>query len=85
MLRRFSQVVEKISCDEGFFDVTKEVDYLYRTRSFDFKKPWKGYFMGFDKEHQEEAYFEPMTEIDRKLYIAAWIAKKMRDALYREL
>ena len=29
ILRRFSDVVEKASCDEAFIDVTKEVDLKY--------------------------------------------------------
>lgn len=48
IIRRYCQVVEKASCDEGFMDVTREVEYLYQTVDFDFTKPWHGaVFMGF--------------------------------------
>jgi hypothetical protein len=51
VFRKFCGLVEKMSCDEGFMDVTREVEFLYRSYKFDLKKPWHdSYFMGFTKE-----------------------------------
>ena len=47
VFRRYCHLVEKASCDEGFFDVTQEVEYLYKTRKFNFNESWHGaVFMG---------------------------------------
>ena len=73
-------MVEKASCDEGFFDVTREVEYLYHTRKFNFNESWHGaVFMG------NKATFVPETEQEKKLFVANWFCAQMRAALHAEL
>jgi len=86
--QRFSDQVEKASCDEAFLDVTAQVKMTYRinqTQDYhQYDKTWKdALFMGFDKVG--EGSFLPTTEQDKKLFIANEICYQVRKAIFDEL
>ena len=78
ILRRFSDQVEKASCDEAFIDITNHVKLEDNDDSD--QNDWHGaFFMGF--KTQGEGSFLPTMDHDRKLYIANRIAFKMRQTI----
>jgi nucleotidyltransferase/DNA polymerase involved in DNA repair len=78
ILRRFSDQVEKASCDEAFIDITNHVKLEDNDDSE--QNDWHGaFFMGF--KTQGEGSFLPTMDHDRKLYIANRIAFKMRQTI----
>lgn len=85
VFKRFSTVVEKASCDEGFLDITREVQWIYENKLIDYSKQnmwYDSHFMGF--KDRNEANFIPESEHEKKLFIASMICKQARSALERE-
>lgn len=91
IIHRYAELVEKAGTDEAFLDVTREVEWRYRTKQYEAYSPEQGwhtsFFMGFGKSEieQAEATFSPEEEADVKLFIASSIAKRLRDSIHREL
>lgn len=99
ILRRYSDLVEKASCDEAFIDVTKEINAKYEHLMSDpystdqiFPKTdqeatldhWRNaYFLGH--KGLGDGLFTPRTPWDRKLFLANDIAYRMRRAIDEEL
>ena len=85
ILRRYSDQVEKASCDEAFIDITSKVEQLFETTApptdqFDWNQ---AYFLGH--KQLNEGSFLPETTYDIKLYLANQIAYEMRSQIDREL
>ena len=92
IVRRFSSLVEKASCDEAYADVTSEVNKLFAEVADSGQyfptenniQAWNNaYFFG----HKTigEGVFVPETVYDKKLFIANEIAHRMRTAINDEL
>ena len=80
LLRRYSEIVEKASCDEAFIDVTEVVNNTYIKNNRQVDNDWKGaHFFG------KKEVFIPETDLDKKLMIANGIAYQMREAIFNEL
>ena len=81
VLQKFSDMVEKASCDEAFIDVTRQVELKYKFskepgQEISYDDEWSNsLFMGFPKG---EGRFLPESECDRKLWIATKMAHQIR-------
>ena len=78
ILKRYTPIVEKASCDEAFLDVTRQVNLkysFYKEEDYENEKWFDSYFMGCDKG---KGWFKPESELDKKLYIACEIAYLLR-------
>ena len=94
IINQHCALVEKAGCDEGFMNVTPEVDKMFkelqRESSFSAEE-WGSdtYFMGFrglkDNSEIPSGRFSPSEECDIKLLLACKIAKETRDHILREL
>ena len=84
VLQRFSDQVEKASCDEAYLDVTTQVQVRHKfTRQGAYDEQWDASrFMGFEKG---EGRFLPETEKDQRMWLANRIAAEVRKAVYDEL
>ena len=75
ILRRYSDLVEKASCDEAFIDITNQIKLTEDIDSD--QNEWHGaYFMGYKTPN--EGSFKPTSIHDRRLYLANEMAYKMR-------
>ncbi len=84
ILQRFSDNVEKASCDEAFLDVTQQVNIRFSlSRDEDFDELWhNARFMGHDLG---VGSFKPDTEEEKKLFLANEIAFQVRQQIKSEL
>ena len=84
ILQRFSDQVEKASCDEAYLDVTTQVQVRHKfTKLKSYDDRWQdARFMGFEKG---QGNFLPQTEIEQKMFLANRIADEVRRAIFDEL
>ncbi|CDW79896.1 dna polymerase eta [Stylonychia lemnae] len=89
MIRRYSPLVEKASCDEAYVDITNAVNLKFKYQKEQIfpkeytPESWRNcYFMGCPKN---EGLFTPETEYDLKLFIANDIAWQIRQTIDKEL
>jgi nucleotidyltransferase/DNA polymerase involved in DNA repair len=83
VLQRFSENVEKASCDEAYIDVTQQVNIRYTLSRESCDEKWcESKFMGFAKG---EGGFLPQTMTDIKLWMANEIAAQIRKSIFDEL
>ena len=84
ILQRFSDQLEKASCDEAYLDVTTQVQVRHKfTKLKSYDDRWQdARFMGFEKG---QGNFLPQTEIEQKMFLANRIADEVRRAIFDEL
>eukprot|EP00347_Sterkiella_histriomuscorum_P022605 403337853 len=89
IVQRYSQLVEKASCDEAYVDVTNQVNLKYQQehdnifpKNYTTEAWCNSYFMSYPKG---EGLFIPETEYEKKLFIANQIAYSIRQDIKREL
>ena len=84
ILQRFSDQVERASCDEAFLDVTTQVQLhhkLNKLKAYD--EHWdESRFMGFEKG---EGKFHPETDQEQCMWLTNRIAAEVRKAIFEEL
>lgn len=91
ILKRFSDQVEKASCDEAYIDVSEQIalkymntlDNLTGKSKLKYDDKWhESHFMGHEKGH---GGFVPESEKDQKLFLASELSLAIRQAIRKEL
>ena len=94
IINKYSNTVEKYGSDEAYLNITSTVNQIFQDATTNFTEKhgtadyWEGsFFMPYKKDENGIAQnsFIPVSDHDKKLFIASKIAKKMRKEIFDQL